>query len=91
VDGVDTIIFEISDVTSVDATAAEAMRQLIRTLSKKNIYVRLVRSVSLANDHYTRYELRRMMKHVGIYPTVQSAIDNVNRKKRKQITVLPVE
>ena len=88
---VDTIIFEISDVTSVDATAAESMRRFIRSLSQQGVYVRIVRSLALANDHYTRYELRRMMKRVSIYPTVQSAIDNVNRKKRKQMVTAPVE
>ena len=89
--GVDTVIFEISDVRSVDSTAADAMRQFIRALSQQGIYVRIVRSLALSNDHYTRYELRRMMKGVSIYPTVQSAIDNVSRKKRKQMVTVPVE
>ena len=91
IDGVDTVIFEISDVRSVDSTAADAMRQFIRSLSQQGIYVRIVRSLALSNDHYTRYELRRMMKGVSIYPTVQSAIDNVNRKKRKQMVTIPLD
>ena len=90
-DEIDTVILEISGVTSVDATASEAIRRLIRTLSSEGLDVRVVRSLAPANDHYTRYELKRMMKHVSIYPTVQSAIDNVNRKKRKQMTTAPVE
>ena len=90
-DGIDTVIFEISDVRSVDSTAADAMRQFIRLLSQQGVFVRIVRSLALSNDRYTRYELRRMMKRVSIYPTVQSAIDNVNRRKRKQMVTMNID
>ena len=89
-DNIDTVIFEISDVTSIDATASETMRRFIRSLSRQGVYVRIVRSLALANDHYTRYELRRIMKRVNVYPTVKSAIDDVNRKKRKQMLAIPL-
>ena len=88
---IDTVIFEISDVTSIDATAAETMRRFMRTLDEQGIHVRIVRSLALANDHYTRYELRRVMKRMRIYPSVEDAIENVNRMKRKQIEVVPLD
>lgn len=85
VDGVDTVILEISGVTNLDATATETLRRFIRSLRDQEVNVRIVRSLALANDHYTRYELRRLMKRVNMYPTVRSAIDDVNRMKRKQL------
>ena len=88
---IDTIIFEISDVTSIDATAAETMRRFMNMLSDQGVCVRIVRSLALANDQYTRYELRRIMKRISVYPTVQSAIDDVNRKKRKQLLDIPLD
>ena len=88
---IDTVIFEISGVTSVDATAAETMRRYMSMLSDQGVCVRIVRSLALANDHYTRYELRRIMKRISVYPTVQSAIDDVNRKKRKQLLDIPLD
>jgi len=90
VDGVDTIILEISGVTNLDATATETLRRFIRSQRDQGVSVRIVRSLALANDHYTRYELRRVMKRVNVYPTVQSAIDDVNRMKRKQLLNIPV-
>ncbi len=90
-ENIDTVIFEISDVTSIDATAAETLRRFIRTLADQNIHVRIVRSLALANDHYTRYELRRVMKRVRTYPTVEDAIEDVNRMKRKQLQVIPLD
>lgn len=90
-DSIDTVILEISDVTSIDATASETMRRFVRMLKMQGLYVRIVRKLSLANDHYTRYELRRVMKGVGVYPTVQSAIDNVNRRKSKHLLNVPLE
>lgn len=87
---IDTVIFEISDVTSIDATAAETMKRFMSMLSDQSVCVRIVRSLALANDHYTRYELRRIMKRISVYPTVQSAIDDVNRKKRKQLLDIPL-
>ena len=90
-DGIDTVIFEISDVTSIDATAAETMKRFMSILSDQGVCVRIVRSLALANDHYTRYELRRIMKRISVYPTVQSAIDDVNRKKRKQLLDIPLD
>ena len=91
VDGIDTVIFEISDVTSIDATAAETIRRFMRVLGDQDVCVRIVRSLALANDQYTRYELRRIMKRVNMYPTVQSAIDDVNRRKRKQLLDIPLD
>ena len=90
VDGVDTVILEISGVTNLDATATETLRRFIRSLRDQGVSMRVVRSLALANDHYTRYELRRLMKRVNIYPTVQSAIDDVNRMKRKQMLDIPL-
>ncbi|MBO4364878.1 MAG: SulP family inorganic anion transporter [Eggerthellaceae bacterium] len=90
-DEMDTVIFEISDVTSIAATAAETFRLFIRTLSDAGIHVRIVRSLALANDHYTRYELRRVMKRVRIYPTVEDAIEDVNSMKRKQLQIVPLD
>ena len=90
-DEIDTVIFEISDVTSIDATAAETMRRFMRSLDDQGIHVRIVRSLALANDHYTRYELRRVMKSIRMYPTVEDAIENVNRMKRKQLQVVPID
>jgi len=77
-------------VTSIDATAAETMKRFMSMLSDQDVCVRIVRSLALANDHYTRYELRRIMKRISVYPTVQSAIDDVNRKKRKQLLDIPL-
>lgn len=92
IDGnIDTVILEISGVTSIDATAAETMRRFISALRDKGVLVRIVRSLALANDHYTRYELRRIMKNVSVYPTVQSAIEDVNRMKRKQLLSIPAD
>lgn len=91
VDGIDTVIFEISDMTSIDATATETMRRFMSTLSDEGVCVRIVRSLALANDHYTRYELRRLMKRINVYPTVQSAIDDVNRRKRKHLLKIPLD
>ena len=91
VEGVDTIIFELTDVTNVDSTAAEAMRRLVKSLKKQGILVRVVRSLSIAHDHYTRYELRRMMQHTSIYPTVESAVADVHRRKRKQMIAVPLD
>lgn len=90
-DDIDTVIFEISDVTSIDATAAETLRRFMSMLSDQGVCVRIVRSLALANDHYTRYELRRIMKRINVYPTVQSAIDDVNRRKRKQLLKVPLD
>ncbi len=89
-DDIDTVIFEMSAVTSIDETAAETMRRFMKTLKNQGKYVRLVRSLALANDHYTRYELRRIMKRASVYPSIQSAIDNVNRKKSKQLEAVPL-
>ena len=91
VEGVDTVILELSGVTNLDATASETLRRFIRALGSQGVSVRIVRSLSLANDHYTRYELRRVMKRVKAYPTVQSAIDDVNRMKRKQLLDIPLD
>ena len=89
-DGIDTVILEMTDVNSVDATAAETMRRFLRNLKKQGLYVRIVRSLAPANDHYTRYELRRIMKGMSSYPSVQSAVENVNRKKSKQLEAIPL-
>jgi MFS superfamily sulfate permease-like transporter len=91
VDGIDTVIFEISGVTSVDATATETIRRFMSMLAGQGVCVRLVRSLALANDQYTRYELRRIMKRISVYPTVQSAIDDVNRCKRKHLLDIPLD
>ena len=91
VEGVDTVILEISGVTNLDATASEMLRRFIQSLRSQGVSVRIVRSLALANDHYTRYELRRVMKRVKAYPTVQSAIDDVNRMKRKQLLDIPLD
>ncbi len=90
-EGVDTIILEISGVTSVDATASESIRRFIRMMMDRGVQVRIVRSLALANDQYTQYELRRMMKKMSVYPSVQSAIENVNRMKRKHMLNVPVD
>ena len=91
VEGVDTVILEMSGVTNLDATASETLRRFIRSLRDQGVSVRIVRSLALANDHYTRYELRRVLKQVNAYPTVQSAIDDVNRMKRKQLLSIPID
>ena len=91
VEGVDTVILELSGVTNLDATASETLRRFIRALGSQGVSVRIVRSLSLANDHYTRFELRRVMKRVHAYPTVQSAIDDANRMKRKQMLDIPLD
>ena len=91
VEGVDTVIIELSGVTNLDATASETLRRFIRSLRDQGVSVRLVRSLALANDHYTRYELRRVIKRANVYPTVQSAIDDVNRMKRKQMLDIPLD
>ena len=90
-DGIDTVILEISGVTNLDATATEMLRRFIRSLRDQEVSVRVVRSLALANDQYTRYELRRVMKRVNVYPTVQSAINDVNRMKRKQLLDIPLD
>ncbi len=90
-DDIDTVIFEISDVASIDATATEVLRRFMSSLRDQGILVRIVRSLSLANDHYTRYELRRLIKRVNAYPSVKSAIEDVNRMKRKQLIDMPVD
>ena len=90
-DGIDTVVLEISGVTSIDATATEALRRFINSLRDQGVLVRIVRSLALANDHYTRYELRRIMKRVHAYPTVRSAIQDVDRMKRKQLLSIPLD
>jgi len=90
-DGIDTVVLELSGVTNIDATATETLRRFINTLRDQGVLVRIVRSLALANDHYTRYELRRIMKRVHAYPTVRSAIEDVNRMKRKQMLDIPLD
>lgn len=90
-EGIDTVIFDITGISGLDATAGESFRRYVRTLRDQGMNVRIVRSLALANDQYTTYELRRIMKHAAIYPSVQSAINDVNRTKRKKVLDLPID
>ena len=89
-DDVDTIILEISGITNLDATAVEFLMRFIHSLGDQGVLVRIVRSLTLANDHYTRYELRRLLRKVSAYPTVKSAIEDVDRMKSKQLLDIPL-
>ena len=89
-EGIDTVILDISDVTNIDATASEAIRMFIQMLDSGGYYVRVVRRLAIANDRYTRYELQRIMECVDAYPTVQSAIDDVNSMKNSELLDIPI-
>ena len=84
-DNIDTVILDISGVTDIDATASEAIRSYMQALNSEGFYVRVVRGLTIANDRYARYELRRIIENVDAYPTVKSAIDDVNRMKESEL------
>lgn len=68
------VILDLSAVVDIDTTATEQMLRFITMMHARSVQVRIVRSVTLSNDSYTRFELTHMVEKVKSYPSVRAAL-----------------
>lgn len=80
-----TFILDISGVIGLDTTATDRIVQLIDLMQEKGIDVRIVRSVALSQDHYTRFELEHIFHQAHIYPSVQAALGNIPQRHQRVV------
>ena len=73
-DELESVILDMSQIRVVDATATDKMLAFVSALRERGLHVKIVRSFSMTNDSYTRYELRRIMGKVRPYPSVETAV-----------------
>lgn len=70
----DTVILELTEVVSLDASATDMILAFLATqkASGKNILV--VRHMGITDDPYTRFELKRIMKKSSSFPSKTAAM-----------------
>lgn len=72
-----TIIVDITRVSGLDTTATDRLLQALGMAKAHGIKVRLVRSVGLTRDGYTRFEIEQLMKKTKIYPSIEAALEKI--------------
>lgn len=77
------IIIDLTDVESVDASATDALLQLIDWAKAAGRTVKIVRGMHVVSDEYTRYELGRVLEDADVYPDAISAVSGVKQKHFK--------
>ena len=77
------IIIDITQVTELDATATDRIIQFIDMLHARGAEVRLVRSVALTQDDYTRFEIEHIMKKIKIYPSIDAALEKLPQNNER--------
>jgi MFS superfamily sulfate permease-like transporter len=70
----ESVILDMSQIRMMDATSTDKVLAFVSTLRERGLHVKIVRSFSMTNDSYTRYELRRIMGKVRPYPSVETAV-----------------
>ncbi len=72
--GNEALIVKLSKLNTMDTTAADKLEETLHALMERGIHVKLVRPLRETADHYTRYELRRLMADFKFYPSVRTAM-----------------
>ena len=72
--GKQALIVKLSKLDTIDTTAADKLEDALDALMERGAHVKLVRPIKETADHYTRYELRRLMGNFKFYPSVKTAM-----------------
>ena len=56
---------------------ADKLDETLDSLMARGVHVKLVRPIKETSDHYTRYELRRLMQDFKFYPSVRTAMHSL--------------
>ena len=75
--GNEALILKLSKLDTIDTTAADKLDETLDSLMARGVHVKLVRPIKETSDHYTRYELRRLMQDFKFYPSVRTAIHSL--------------
>jgi high affinity sulfate transporter 1 len=74
--GTHLVIADITGVRHIDVSATDRMRELISTLQRQHVEIRIVRSVAPTDSLATQYELQRIMKKDkdDVYASIAQAL-----------------
>lgn len=75
--GNEALILKLSKLDTIDTTAADKLDETLDSLMARGVHVKLVRPIKETSDHYTRYELRRLMQDFKFYPSVRTAMHSL--------------
>ncbi len=75
--GNEALILKLSKLDTIDTTAADKLDEVLESLMGRGVHVKLVRPIKETTDHYTRYELRRLMQDFKFYPSVRTAMHSL--------------
>lgn len=75
--GNEALILKLSKLDTIDTTAADKLDETLDSLMARGVHVKLVRPIKETSDHYTRYELRRLMQGFKFYPSVRTAMHSL--------------
>ncbi|MEC4294933.1 SulP family inorganic anion transporter [Adlercreutzia shanghongiae] len=75
--GNEALILKLSKLDTIDTTAADKLDEMLDSLMERGVHVKLVRPIKETSDHYTRYELRRLMQDFKFYPSVRTAMHSL--------------
>lgn len=75
--GKEALIVKLSKLDTIDTTAADKLTEALDGLMERGVHVKLVRPIKETSDHYTRYELRRLMQNFKFYPSVRTAMQSL--------------
>ncbi|WP_310355842.1 SulP family inorganic anion transporter [Paraburkholderia strydomiana] len=71
-----TIVVAAEPVTSIDVTSADMLRELTRTLGKRDIELHFAEMKDPVRDKLRRFEMSDVLGDAQFHPTVGSAVDD---------------